>query len=183
MRLYALFTGPMFIVNHIKYFICKKTVFGGCGYNVSIGIGFEFYGGGNIYFGNNVSIGIGSIFMSTRAKIYIGDYVMTGPHITIITGDHRTDLIGRYMISVTDTEKLPENDADVVLSGDNWIGANVTILKGVTIGKGVIIAAGSVVTKDVPAYEIWGGIPAKKLKSRFTEAEITMHENIISNNS
>ena len=54
MRLYALFTGPMFIVNHIKYFICKKTVFGGCGYNVSIGIGFEFYGGGNIYFGNNV---------------------------------------------------------------------------------------------------------------------------------
>lgn len=121
--------------------------------------------------------------MSTRAKIYIGDYVMTGPHITIITGDHRTDLIGRYMISVTDTEKLPENDADVVLSGDNWIGANVTILKGVTIGKGVIIAAGSVVTKDVPAYEIWGGIPAKKLKSRFTEAEITMHENIISNNS
>ena len=46
MKLYTLFTAPMFIVNHIKNFICKKTVFGDCGCNVSIGKGFEFYGGG-----------------------------------------------------------------------------------------------------------------------------------------
>ena len=106
---------------------------------------------------------------------------MSGPHLTIITGDHRTDLIGRYMMTVKDSEKLPENDLDVIIEGDNWIGANVTILKGVKIGEGAIIAAGSVVTKDIPAYEIWGGVPARFLKKRFDEENLEEHKRIISN--
>ena len=71
------------------------------------------------------------------------------------------------MIAVT--EKLPENDQDVVFEGDNWIGANVTILKGVTIGEGAVIAAGSVVNKVVPSYSVVGGVPARVIRMRFTE--------------
>lgn len=45
-----------------------------------------------------------------------------------------------------------------------WIGANAVILRGVSIGDGAIVAAGAVVNHDIPAHEIWGGIPAKKIK-------------------
>ena len=54
----------------------------------------------------------------------------------------------------------------ITLEDDVWIGAEAVILKGVTIGRGAIVAAGSVVTKSVGAYEIWGGIPAKKIGMR-----------------
>lgn len=60
-------------------------------------------------------------------------------------------------------EKLPENDQDVVFEGDNWIGANVTVLKGITIGEG------AVVNKNVLPYTIVGGVPAKVIKMQFAE--------------
>lgn len=54
-----------------------------------------------------------------------------------------------------------------VIGDDVWIGLNVIIKEGVTIGIGAVIGAGSVVTKDVPAYEIWACNPARKIKDRF----------------
>lgn len=104
---------------------------------------------------------------------------MFGPNVTIRGGNHRTDLVGRYMITVKDVEKLPENDKDVIIEDDVWVGCNVTILKGVIISKGTIVAAGSVVTKSFPPYSIIGGNPAKLIKMRFSEEEIKEHNNII----
>ena len=82
---------------------------------------------------------------------------MFGPNVTMITGDHRVDIVGRLMTSVTDSEKLPENDLPIILNGDNWIGANSTILKVVTVGEGAVVAAGALVNKNVPPYAIVGG--------------------------
>ena len=76
-------------------------------------------------------------------------------------------------------EKLPENDAPVVIEDDVRIGANVTILKGVTIGRGSVVAAGAVVTKSCPPYSIIGGVPAKVLKMRFSTEEIKIHERLL----
>ena len=95
-----------------------------------------------------------------------GDDVMFGPGVTVITGDHRTDILDRPMITVTDSEKSPDNDKDVVFEGDNWVGANAIILKGVTVGKGSVVSAGAVVTHDVPPYAIVGGVPAKVIRMR-----------------
>lgn len=104
-----------------------------------------------------------------------------GPAPTIITGDHRTDVIGQYIMD--SSEKLPENDAPVIIEDDVWIGANVTILKGVTIGRGSVVAAGAVVVKSCPPYSIIGGVPAKVIKSRFTVEEINMHEALLQKRS
>lgn len=104
----------------------------------------------------------------------IGKKVIFGPRPTIITGDHRIDVIGKYIMD--STEKLPENDAPVVIEDDVWVGSNVTILKGVTIGRGSVIAARAVVTKSCPPYSIIGGVPAKVLKMRFSAEAIKIHE-------
>lgn len=129
--------------------------------------------------GNHVSIGYHADFVASRSKIIIGDHVVFGPHVSIRGGDHRFDIPGRYIDTIKDVDKLPENDADIVFEGDNWVGMNVIILKGVTVGFGSVIAAGSVVNKSIPPYAIVGGVPAKVLRWRFTDDEINMHEAIV----
>lgn len=133
----------------------------------------------NVSLGNNVSIGKNCTFICGIANIIVGDDVMFAPNVTVVTGSHRYDIVGKTMKEITEKEKLPENDQDVIFEGDNWIGSNAIILKGVTVGKGSIIGAGSIVTKDVPPYSIVGGNPAKIIKMRFTEEEISKHKNIL----
>lgn len=62
--------------------------------------------------------------------------------------------------------RQPGRKEPIVIVADVWIGANAVILRGVTIGRGAIVAAGAVVTRSVPEFEIWGGVPAKKLGVR-----------------
>ena len=142
-----------------------------CGKGCSVGEKFQAFGIENISLGDDVSLGPENLIMCTRARIFIGDHVMTGPRVTMITGGHRYDIKGKPMKAVTDAEKLPQNDRDIILEGDNWIGANATILKGVKIGEGAVVASGSVVTKDVAPYSIVAGIPAKVIRYRFEEDE------------
>ena len=78
-------------------------------------------------------------------------------------------------------DKLPENDLDIIIKDDVWIGANVTILKGITIESGSIIAAGTLVNKDVSQNSIVGGVPAKHLKFRFNDVDYEDHLNKINN--
>lgn len=156
-----------------------KKSFETCGYNVRVAFGCDFKPASNISVGNNSQIGARSLFWTTRAKIKIGNYVLMGPGVTIITGDHRTDVIGKHIIEVSDDEKLPENDADVIIEDGAWIASNVTILKGVTIGEGAVVAAGAVVIKDVEPYTIVGGVPAKKIRDRFTTDELKKHKEVL----
>lgn len=152
--------------------------FKSCGSNVYLRpSSSDFKGIENFSIGNNVSIPRGAVFYSTEANLIIKDNVVFGPKPTIITGDHRIDVIG---VPIIDShEKLPQNDADVVIEEDVWTGANVVILKGVTVGRGSVIAAGAVVNRSVPPYSIVGGVPARVLKYRFTVDEILVHEKIL----
>lgn len=148
------------------------------------GKGCEIRGGGsrfegNITFGNYVTIGVNSIFLSLDAQIKIGNKVLFGPHVFIITGDHQVNRIGEYITDVQ--EKTEVCDADVVIEDDVWIGAGAIILKGVTIGRGSVIGAGSVVTKSTAPYSINAGNPCKCIKMRFTEEEVKEHERLLEN--
>lgn len=172
---YSLFTRAM---NRLIYSPLKTCLCGTCGKKVIICRGCKFTWH-NVHIGNDVAINERALFMCTRARIYIGDHVMFGPQVTMITGGHRMDMVGRYMSTVTNEEKSPENDQDIIIEGDNWIGANVTILKGVTVGKGAVIAAGAVVTRDVPPYTIVGGVPAKVIMERFDAETLRKHMEIL----
>lgn len=151
------------------------------GSNVRIPAGCSFSGCENITVGNHVYFGVNTRVLTTQAKLIIGSHVMFGPGVTIVTGNHRTDVIGKYMCDVTDADKRPEDDQDVIIEDDVWIGSNATILKGVTIGRGSVIAAGSVVTKSFPPYSIIGGVPAKRIKERFSAEQINAHETALAN--
>lgn len=154
----------------------KRRMLKECGKNVYFGLRSNIAGWKNVLVGNNVSIGAGCKFLTTKAKIKIGNYVIFGPDVKIVTGDHIINIPGKYISEFTDKDKRLEDDKDVIFEGDNWIGANAVILKGVTIGFGAVIAAGSVVTHDIPSYAICGGVPAKTIKMRFTKEEIIKHE-------
>lgn len=138
---------------------------------------FGHYSFETIEVGNDVFIGPRAILSATKSGIIFGNKIMLGPNVTIMGGDHNTSQVGRYMYDVD--EKLPENDLPVTIEDDVWVGTGAIILKGVTIGRGSIVAAGALVTKDIPAYSIVGGIPARVIKMRFDEKQIIEHERIL----
>jgi acetyltransferase-like isoleucine patch superfamily enzyme len=103
--------------------------------------------------------------------VTMGHYVMIGPSFLITGADHRFDLPGVAAIfsGRPDAERCYIED-------DVWIGARVTVMKGVRIGRGALIAAGAVVTKDVPPYAIMGGVPARQIRQRFNESQQRQHD-------
>lgn len=69
-------------------------------------------------------------------------------------------------------EEFESFSNELIIGNDVWVASNACILRGVRIGDGAVIAAGAVVTHDVPPYEIWGGIPARKIGQRFDNKTI-----------
>ena len=140
----------------IRRTLCR-AIFTDCGYNVNIEKGAMFSSGSGIRLGNNSGLGINC---SVHGPLTIGENVMMGPDVVILTHTHnieRTDIpMGEQGSKI----------ADVIIGDDVWIGMRSIIMPGVKIGKGVVIGAGAVVTKDVPDYAVVGGVPAKIIKYR-----------------
>lgn len=88
--------------------------------------------------------------------IYIGDYVMIGPNVTIATAGHPIDPSFR--------KKVAQFNIPVNIAANVWIGANSVVLPGVSIGENTVIGAGSVVTKDIPANVVAVGNPCRVLR-------------------
>lgn len=129
-----------------------------------------------IEIGSDVYIGPGAHF-SSICLIKIGNKVLFGPNVTIITGDHRFDVIGKFMFDIKEKRKI--DDQPVIIEDDVWVGANVTILKGVTVGRGSIIAANSLVIKEILPYTVNAGSPSKPLKLRWNIEDILEHEKVL----
>lgn len=164
----------MKLLKKLKNFYISKRI-KKCGKDVSFGNNILITNYDKLELGEHIAIGPNNIFYAAIQPVKMGNYIMTGPNVTFITGNHRTDVIGEYMFNVK--EKKPENDAAIVIEDDVWIGANVTILKGVKIGTGSIIGAGSIVFKSVPPYTIV--YSNGKQKKRFSEQDIQKHQGLL----
>lgn len=131
----------------------------------------------HISIGNNVGIAENAFISASLSHIYIGNNVAIAPNVTIRGGNHRYDIVGKWITDYKNEDKRPSDDEPVHIEDDCWIGSNVIILKGVTIGRGSIVAAGAVVIKSCPPYAILGGVPAKILKFRWEKVDdILQHE-------
>lgn len=111
---------------------------------------------------------------SDTDTVEIGNFCSIGPHVLIVAGgEHRLGLATTYPIKTYLARDTVDRDAvakgGVVVGHDVWLGARTTILSGVTIGNGAVVGAGSLVTKDVPAYAVAVGNPARVLRYRFDE--------------
>ncbi len=157
----------------------------------------RFAVGARVELGADVHIGPGSRLWAPR-RLTVGDDCYIGRWCTIevdgaigrgvlianavgIVGRHDHDMraIGRSARRapwIGDAD-FPEAAREGVEIGDDvWIGYGAIVLSGVSVGRGAIVAAGAVITRDIPAYEIWGGNPARPLGRRFSESEVAEHE-------
>lgn len=105
-------------------------------------------------------------------RLTIGKYCSIAKDVSILLGaERRTDWVSIYPFNKffrkAGIKGHPHSKGDVNIGNDVWIGMGATILPGVTIGDGAVIAAHSLVTRNVPAYAIAGGNPARVIRSRF----------------
>ena len=109
--------------------------------------------GKNITIGKDVFINSGCHFQD-QGGITLGDGVLIGHNVVLATINH----------GLAPSENRKNHYAPIKIGSHVWIGSNATVLPGVTVGDWAVIAAGAVVTKDVPAMAVVGGVPAKILK-------------------
>lgn len=114
----------------------------------------------NIHIGNRVTIRPQTMLFATkRAAIAIEDDVLIAPNVTIYVNNHLYD-----DPSIPINQQGYTEGKDVILKRGCWIGTHSVILEGVTVGENAVVAAGSVVIRDVPAFTVVGGVPAKEIK-------------------
>jgi acetyltransferase-like isoleucine patch superfamily enzyme len=118
-------------------------------------------GDGDIVMGQFCYLNPGCVLYSGNG-IKMGNYVLLAPGVKVVPANHAFE-----------SREIPirhqgfmKSKGGVVIEDDVWVGANAVLLDGTQIGRGAIIAAGAVVSGCVPAYEIWGGVPAKKIRKR-----------------
>ena len=112
-------------------------------------------GVGDVLIGDRTRIGMSNVLIG---PVTIGNDVMLAQNIVLSGLNH-----GYQDITII-PHKQPVTKNKIIIEDEVWIGANSVIIAGVTIGKHAVVAAGSVVTKNVPAYSVVGGNPAKVIK-------------------
>lgn len=173
------------VIRNKKVYLGKKVKFNEKSY---------FQGYNKIYSGVNVvnsKIGLGT-YISNNSKLIncnIGKFCSIASEVNTAIGRHPLfpfisthpsffSLKKQAGFTFVDENKFKEfnyisekENISYYIGNDVWIGYGVTLIEGIKIGDGAIIAASSVVTKNIPPYEIWGGNPAKKLKDRFSQED------------
>jgi len=119
-------------------------------------------------------------FASSGARLRIGQFCSIADGVKIfLGGEHRTDWISTYpfplmLPSAAGFVGHPATRGDVVIGNDVWIGHGALILSGARIGDGAVIGAASVVGREVPPYSIFAGNPARHVRLRFSETQVSV---------
>lgn len=145
-------------VGHIPIHTIRKIIYIISGIkmplNSTIHMWANFFNPSGITIGSDTIIG-DHCFLDGRAPLKIGDHVGIASQVLIYNDEHNLN-----------SENYENSYGPVTINDYVFIGPRSIILPGVIVGKGAVVAAGAVVTKDIPEFEIWGGIPAKKIGDR-----------------
>ena len=121
-------------------------------------VGDDFYCGPNFYYSSN-----------KFSSVTIGDGVMFGPFVRIISGNHILNSTQCHIRYVRDDDSGTKR---IVIESGSWVSAGVTILSGAHIGEGAVVGCGAVVSAYIPPYVIAVGVPANKFRRRFSDEEL-----------
>lgn len=145
-------------VGYIPIHTIRKTIYILSGINMPMDS--NIYMGANFFKPSGITIGHDSLvgsncFLDGRAPLIIGNHSSLASEVMIYNDEHNIH------------SPNYENSFGQVIIGDYvFLGPRVIILPNVKIGRGAVVAAGAVVTKNIPEFEVWGGIPAKKISDR-----------------
>jgi acetyltransferase-like isoleucine patch superfamily enzyme len=114
---------------------------------------------GKLVISGHTVIGSHANIRAAGGEIHIGRNCLLAQQVSLIASGHKIAVDQLYRYAAWDETKV-----GIYIEENVWIGAGVTILPGCTIGQNAIIGAGSVVTKSIPANQIWAGVPAKKIR-------------------
>lgn len=113
-------------------------------------------------------------------RVHIGNYVSIAPDVEIFAGgEHRTDWLTTYPVRImlgldgAGHDGHPATRGDVTIGSDVWIGHGARLMSGTTIGDGAVIGAGALVVGAVRPYSVVAGVPAREIRRRFTDDQIT----------
>ena len=147
------------VIGHIPMGTVRKLYLrswlGGIGAGTSVQMNCRFLNGRKVHFGNRNVINFGCLFDGRKFNIRTGDDVSIGPEAAILTLGHDPQ-----------SPDFADRGGDVVIGDRAWIGYRAIILPGIKIGEGAVVGAGAVVTKDVDAFAIVAGNPARKVGER-----------------
>ena len=128
----------------------------------------------NVFLGDYTLIQPNCTFIIHTGKVIIKKWSSLSCNCTIVTGNHKPTVgINQRLL-----ERLHLNDQekDIIVEEDCWIGANVTLLSGTYVGRGSVVGACSLVNKKIPPYAVVVGTPAKIIASKFSFDEVLEHE-------
>lgn len=128
---------------------------GGLGCGTGIQMRCRFLNARKVFLGERNVINFGCLFDGRKHTIQTGSDVSIGPEATLLTLGHDPQSSG-----------FADRGGKIVIGDRVWIGYRAVVLPGVTIGEGAVVAAGSVVTRDVDAFTIVAGIPARPVGTR-----------------
>ena len=125
---------------------------------------------GRLIIGEKAIIGSGANIRAAGGEISIGCNSMLGQQVSLVASNHLISGEKPYRDLPWDETKV-----GVAIAENVWIGAGVTVLPGCRIGQNSVIGAGSVVTKNIPANEVWTGVPARKIRDIANTLEPLAH--------
>jgi len=163
---------------YLDYFHIRRSMFGYIDKNVEISYPLRISNPKNVFLYDNCHLPANTNISAINAKFIMKANSGAGKGLTIRTGNHAT-IIGRFYRTIREQEKPIGYDHDVIVEEDVWIGCNVTILSGVIVGRGSTIGAGAVLTRSVPPYSVYGGIPGKFIKFKWSVEQILQHECVL----
>ena len=128
----------------------------------------------NVFFEDGSHLSPNALILNYTGRFILGKNSAVSFGLTVITGNHKP-VVG-VPVTVSNPLHINDEERDIIVEEDVWIGVNVTLIAGAHVGRGAIIGACALVNKEIPPYAVVVGVPAKIIGVKFSKEQIIQHE-------